>query len=232
MMIPMSEQPADRPAHIGEARLGALAKRQIDAARNDPRLSCGQEAIVANYWDAVEEAERHRRLSVWGVHELADSLEGEEVRLGVRHDAPDLTESQAASLQAAWERAELARAEIENEHPFANAVTLVALQSALDALVEELVPSWATVLRLEWAIDSLEGEPKVLWDSLPEEVRHRLRFSFVEALIDLVRISRADYREYSAAVNAYGAEIVRRLMRDLVDDVDLAAWRGHVELNV
>jgi hypothetical protein len=45
-----------------------------------------------------------------------------------------------------------------------------------------------------------------------------------------VQLRRADYRRYSAAVRAYGAEIVRRAMLGLYDgtecDVELTGWRG------
>lgn len=67
---------------------------------------------------------------MWGLTELADS---------VQH-AQDRGDHDEVTLAAAGERADLARAELTNEYPFLNAMTLVALYSALDALVEDLAP--------------------------------------------------------------------------------------------
>jgi hypothetical protein len=78
-------------------------------------------------------------LAVGGLHELAEALEREEQRLGVRRS--DAGEEHVAALQAAWERAELARAELDNGNPHANAQALISMNSALDAMVEELAPS-------------------------------------------------------------------------------------------
>ena len=50
-----------------------------------------------------------------------------------------------------------------------------------------------------------------------------------------VRVTRADYRRYSAAIRCYGAEISRRAMLGLYDgtqhDVDLAQWRDWYRIN-
>ncbi len=76
------------------------------------------------------------------MHELTHALEREEDRLGVKHDADDLTRDAATTLQAAYERAEMAKAELANDSPHANAQALVSLNSALDAMVENLAKSW------------------------------------------------------------------------------------------
>jgi hypothetical protein len=63
-------------SHIGEASLGAFARRQLDAARRDPRLDrTDNRAMVADFCDALEEAERVRTLGLMGLHELTLALQ-------------------------------------------------------------------------------------------------------------------------------------------------------------
>ncbi len=96
--------------------------------------------MVADFWSAIEEAERVRMLGVLGLHELQNVLHREEQRLGVSHKTANLPGDVARDLQAAWERAEMARLEIANGHPHLNAQALLSMNSALDALVEEFAP--------------------------------------------------------------------------------------------
>jgi hypothetical protein len=297
---------------IGEEGLDQriYARLQLEGTRSDPRLTRGRGSMIADYHEAVEEVERLRFLMEAGLHELSKSLEREEAALGVGRNDPHLTSSQTDALQAAWERAELARAEITNELPYVHAVALVGLQSALDALVEELVPAWRGALEIESRIARLDGDALAAWQSVPEDKQHLLKQAMAEELVaqipkktrrdwkpkggeganryetalehaglhaggrrpvpddldvalaelnalrnvivhragrvdaaalqaapglpyaegDFVRVSRAQYRMYSAAAQAYGAEVIRRLMRDLVDDVDLRQWRHHAKL--
>ncbi len=77
--------------------------------------------MIADFWDAMEEAERVRTLGLMGLHELTRAIEREEDRLGVRRDADDLDAADEATLQAAYERAEWAKAELANESPHGNA---------------------------------------------------------------------------------------------------------------
>ncbi len=48
---------------------------------------------------------------------------------------------------------------------------------------------------------------------------------------ELVRVTRAEYRLYSAALWTYGEEVIRRLMGDLVPAPPLADWRQNYTLN-
>jgi hypothetical protein len=129
---------------VGADQVGDFARQQLEAARRDPRLDWGpdDETAIADFWVAVEEAERVRNLGLWGLQELTHALERKEDRLGVKHDADDLDEDAAATLQAAYERAEMAKAELANGSPHGNAQALVSLNSALDAMVENLAKSW------------------------------------------------------------------------------------------
>jgi hypothetical protein len=75
------------------------------------------------------------------LHELQHALERQEARLGVSGDDDNLSDDVVRALQAAWERAEMARIEIDNGHPHLSAQALLSMNSALDALIEEFVPS-------------------------------------------------------------------------------------------
>jgi hypothetical protein len=48
--------------------------------------------MVADFWDAMEEAERTRMLGVLGLHELTKTLEREEREQGITRDDADLDE--------------------------------------------------------------------------------------------------------------------------------------------
>lgn len=301
---------------IGEEQLGEFARKQIDAARRDPRLERGRGASVADYWDALEEAERVRMLDILGLHELQHALDREEQRLGVSRNDEDLDPSVARRLQAYWERSEMARVEIANDHPHLNAQALVSFMSALDALVEEFVPSMRSILAMALADKTLrqaEAEHPDAAAQLTPELRERFRDAAQAVLEDqvlpkpkrlsgggatryetrleavqlqapddrpipadldqalnelgalrnvlvhragrvdkqaleqapslryqegdLVRVSRDDYRTYTAAVRCYGAEVVFRSMRswpevsDGEDGPNLSDWRGYVRIN-
>jgi hypothetical protein len=99
----------------------SLAERQLANARRDPRLDHTRDAVVADWWAAVEAAERTRIVSILGVQALAGDTSREREK-------------------AMRERRELAEADIENEFAELNAMTLVSLLSALDALIESLAP--------------------------------------------------------------------------------------------
>jgi hypothetical protein len=141
------------PEVVGEAGLGELARRQIEAARRDPRLEREDGAVVADFYDAIEEAERTRGLGILGLHELKLTLERKERELGVRHDDSNLTPQQASTLQAYWERTESAQAEIANDYAALNAQALIAMHSALDAMVDGLAPAMREI-----RVDAFSGE--------------------------------------------------------------------------
>lgn len=290
---------------VGAHAVGDFARRQLEAARRDPRLDRADgRAMIADFWDAMEEAERVRTLSLMGLHELTSALEREEARLGVRRDADGLDADAAATLQAAYERTEWAKAELANECPHGNAQALISMNSALDAMVEELVKHWRSfhVERIghkmlakgrqaggEAVEDAIRQEvdrivPKASkprgsgiaryekplrrfgWGAsadrpIPDDLNAAL--TELGALRDVlvhragrvdetaleqaptlrygvgqfVRISREDYRQYSAAIRCYAEEISFRGMRgwpevtDERDGSDLARWRDYVRVN-
>lgn len=301
---------------IGEENVGKFARSQLEAARRDPRLDRRNgRAMMADFRDAMEEAERVRTLSLLGLHELTEALNREEARLGVQRDSSTLTGEQARSLQKAWERAEWAGAELANESPHSNAQALISMNSALDAMVEELVKHWRTVhvdhttatilakgmqavpeaaaqaqpevLEAVQEVVRSEAErmvPKALRPKGTGVVRYEKPLGRIglaapedrpvppdldQALAELnavrdvlvhragrvdakalelapslryeegqfVRLSRADFRIYSAAIRCYASEIGFRGIRawpevtDERDGPDLANWRDYVMIN-
>lgn len=116
------------------------ADRQLADARRDPRLAHGREAVVADWWAAMGAAERVRTLADWGIHELVDSEVREERRVDASGHTDPADPRRRAASEAAHQRAVLARAEWDNQLVEHNAMTLISMVCALDALVEELVP--------------------------------------------------------------------------------------------
>ncbi|HSZ70578.1 MAG TPA: hypothetical protein VK756_09460 [Solirubrobacteraceae bacterium] len=123
-----------------EDRPESLASRELAAARRDPRLTHGRDAVVADWWAAMGAAERTRKLADWGMQELIESEAHERHRLQAQGSTERDDPQRAAAMCAAHERAELARAEKDNQLVEHNAVTLISMVGALDALVEELAP--------------------------------------------------------------------------------------------
>lgn len=111
---------------------------EIGRARRDPRLRHGRQAVIADWRPAMESAERVRRLADWGLHALRGAEDLERVRLEGSSADPDHADR---ALEAARQRAALAAAEAGNQMVELNAMTLVAMVSATDALVEGLVPA-------------------------------------------------------------------------------------------
>lgn len=286
--------------------------RSLDEARDDPRLHRKRGAMIGDFQLALDEAERMRELATWGIHELTRSVERTEAELGVSRTDPELAAEHGAELRAAWQRAEIAKSEETNEYPHLHASALVAMVSALDAMVEELVPAFREFLvdlNARHLVDRIaelgpltlddhdrdetiavlrevlaaklppsrppKGKGSVRYEASLEKLGlaappdrpipvdldaalteigvlrdvlvHRagrlddrglsqaptLRSRYEDG--DFIRINRADYRRYSAAIRCYGAEIARRAMLGLWDgsddDVDLATWRNWHRVN-
>lgn len=241
-----------------------LAEMQLAHAWREPRLGHGPRAVVGDWRGALEAAERTRTVALMGLWELA--------RTAIHEPDPM---SGTAEQRAAWERAELARAEEASGNFELNAFTLIGILSALDALVETLVarlhedlpeavkkekapvPRDAGARRWEKPLAYVGlGAPTEnpvtpsLDDALREAVslRHALvhragrvgirdrkdaptlRLRYEEGA--LIRITRDDFRTYSAAVAAYGDAVVFRLLGPtLTHPVNLADWRNYALIN-
>jgi hypothetical protein len=278
-----------------------LAQQQLAAAGRDPRLDRDDRAVVGDFFDYLDEADRVRALAIGGMAELEQALDREEARLGVRRNAPELTAEQVSSLEAAWERKELAEAENANGYPHLNALTLIGLCGALDGYIETLIPSlrWVEIMgRAQKALEQAAAETPVrdevreqllraaetvvrdhLWKQRPRprgvgasrheavlataglagqpgrEIPEDMDRALTEAMTlrhvlvhragrvdakaledcpwlpykvgEFVRISRVKYREYSAAIRAYGLEVTGRVFGGLPMP-DLGRWRDYV----
>jgi hypothetical protein len=162
---------------IGEEGLGEYAREQLEAARRHPRLERGSGAMIADFWAAMEEADRTRMAAIFGLHELQRGLKREQERF----DAEGGDKRAEAELQALWERAELARAEIENDHPAFNAHALIAMNSALDALVEQFVEAVRDLpflVRMKEAEEKVPEAAKILTPEIREAMLEKLREAF------------------------------------------------------
>ncbi len=281
---------------------------ELQAAKRDPRLDRPRGATIGDFHDYLAEAERVRRLHIWSLHEMRQALVREGTRLEAGRSLPDLREDVAATLVAAAERAQLAEAEIANDHPYVNGTTLVGMHGALDALVDELAPatsSWTVDQHARAVVEQARTRHPELTEALSPEVIRAVQLALRDELAKqvpkiprlwghgverwerllrpaglgaptmraippdldqalkeltnlrdvlvhragrldskavracpslteelhfreghLVRLRRPHYRRYSAAVRAYGAEIIRRtLARGGMDyPVDLANW--------
>lgn len=167
--------------------------------------------MVADFWDAIEEAERARSLALMGVHELAKTLERQEKELGVSREDADLPDDVFRTLQALWERAESASIEITNGFSHFNAQALLSMNSALDSLVEELVPAtrdaWVRTIVNEAFRDADEKSPDAAGAMTPE-LRERLMDVFRSQALDqfpeLVALSGKGIQRYERRLAQIG----------------------------
>lgn len=164
---------------IGEDGLSGYAREQLEAARYDPRLDRGHGGMVADFGAAVEEVERTRMMAIIGLQEIRRFYQREQEEF----DKQGGDQQREYDLQAYWERAELAQAEIANGHPSINAQALIGLYSALDALVEQFAPA---LRDLPFLVRLKEAEQQV-----PEAAEHltpELREQMIKTLQKLLEV--------------------------------------------
>lgn len=157
---------------------------KIQRARRDPRLGHGREAFIADWRSAMQAAERVRRLADWDLYELRESEELERLRLRLRLQRKYGT-YEAQALRAARERTALAAAEADNQMVELNAMTLVAMMSATDALVEELVPQAYEMLiesRVREMMDEAARQYPEASARLPDAQLDQMRRVLIDAL--------------------------------------------------
>jgi hypothetical protein len=163
---------------IGEDGLGEYAREQLEAARHDPRLDRGHGGMVADFGAAIEEVERTRMMAIIGLQEIRRFYQREREEFDRQGD-----QQREYEVQAYWERAELAQAEIDNGHPSINAQALIGLYSALDALVEQFAPA---LRDLPFLVRLKEAEKQV-----PEAAEHltpELREQMIRTLQHLLEV--------------------------------------------
>lgn len=136
----------------------------IAQAREDPRLSReNARAVVADFFEAVEEAERSHFLATLGVQALLAACDEQ---LGA--EAPEDGDI-APDLEAVRERRELAAAEIDNDFPYQHAALAISLLFALDALVEQLAPSARDIAIEATARNAMKTALQQVDDDLTQE---------------------------------------------------------------
>lgn len=190
--------------------MGELAKSELSAARHDPRMDRPRGGMVADFWDAVQEAERARAFAIYGLHEMAKAVEHTEQKLGVKHDDPNLNDEALRELQAAWERAAIAKAEIQNDHPQQNAHALIALNSALDGMVEEFVAS-VRALQTRWFSEQLVKRAE---EQVPD-AKHALHDRMREKLTEITEPLIAAKLPKLSRLRGSGSERYERPLRDV-----------------
>lgn len=165
---------------IGEEALGGYARYQIEAARRDRRLGRGHGAMIDDFGLAVEEVERTRMMNIIGLQEIRESYKHAKADF----DAHGGSRQREDEVQTFWQRAELAQVEADRDHPAINAQALVALNSALDALVEHLV---AAVRDLPFQMRMRQAEEQV-----PEAAEHltpEIRQQLISKMQDLLNFA-------------------------------------------
>jgi hypothetical protein len=162
---------------IGEDGLGDYARDQLDAARRDRRLEGGHGAMIDDFGLAVEEVERTRMMSQIGLAEIRSAYRRE--RESFDTDGGD--RERESDVQVFWQRAEFAEAEIDHDYPAINAQALIALNSALDALVEYLTPA-VRDLPFQARMRQAEAEVPQAAERLTPEIRQALIAKMQELL--------------------------------------------------
>ena len=115
------------PPDYGRDYLAGLALTQVEQAENDPRAE-QQVGLRDAFYAATGEAENLRLLAQLGLLKLA--------RQPIEEGSVN-----ADDWQAKWEQSHLAQLMVDTDFPYLNAMTLVAIYSAVDAMIESLVPS-------------------------------------------------------------------------------------------
>jgi hypothetical protein len=135
--------------------------------------------MIDDFGLAIEEVERTRMMSQIGLEEIRHAYDREKADF-VANGGDQQREYE---VQVFWQRAELARAAAESNYPAINAQALVALNSALDALVEHLVPA---VRDLPFEMRMKQAEEEV-----PEAVEHltpELRRELIAKMQELLKV--------------------------------------------
>lgn len=115
------------PDDFGRHLLGGLALAQIEQAENDPRAE-SEVGLRDAFYAATGEAESLRFLAQLGL-------------MKVSRQPDDNGSADVRARQAIWEQSHMAQLMVNADFPYLNGITLVSIYSAVDALIEGLVPS-------------------------------------------------------------------------------------------
>lgn len=168
----------DSSLEIGEEQVGEYARWQLEAARNDPRLSRSEPVLGDDFRHSLEEAQRTRQLGYLGLDELAASYDREKLKVSGSKDDAKLLRRRQAKLQGHWERSAMAKAELENDAPHLNASALVSVLSALDALVEGTPSTLVKIvagISLDKFMEGMPDEAKAQFSDMPDEMQQGIK---------------------------------------------------------
>jgi hypothetical protein len=202
---------------IGEDGLGGYARDQLEVARRDPRLQRGHGAMIDDFGLALEEVERTRMMSQIGLEEIRHAYERERADF----DANGGDQQREDNVQAYWERAELARIEIENDYPAINAQALIALNSALDALIQYLAPA-VRDMPFEMSLKKAEEAVPGAAERLTPELRRKM-IDEVQKLLKVDELKRLEGKgavRYERRLRAAGLGAAED--RPIPEDLDQA----------
>jgi hypothetical protein len=179
-----------RLVNFGEENLGEFARSQLEAARRDPRLERGRGAMIADFNAALEEAEQTRTFSIVGLHELRGASDrAQKEHAATQDDEP--TPEKAQEQQALWERSAMAAALLDSDNAALNAQTLVMMNGALDAMVEELAPSMQAIL-VGAAVDKLIGSAEEEVPDAAAQITDEMREQLRKVLPDVVKVPKLE----------------------------------------
>ena len=111
----------------GRDHLAGLALAQIEQTENDPRAA-EEVGLRDAFYAATGEAERLRSLAQLGLGKIRTQP--------IEDGSQDRSERQGK-----WEQSYMAQLMCDGDFAYLNGVTLVAIYSAVDAMIESLVPS-------------------------------------------------------------------------------------------
>lgn len=202
---------------MSEEEPRTFAEHQLANARVDPRRRRGEEAMVADWREGVEALERVRGFSIFSILELHRALDSRDLR--------PTDESHLA--QVMWQRRELAKAEIANDFAELNAMTLVGLVGALDALVESLAPrarEMQVALEISERLDELRQDQPQTFAKVQDDELAKVREAAVKVMteqLDEIRQARGGGAERWEEVLRH-AGLQAPEDRPIPEDMDLA----------
>ena len=176
------------PEDYGRDHLAGLALTQIEQAENDPRA---QEEVGLRdaFYAATGEAENVRFLAELGLVKVSSQL--------VEDSSAD-----TRTRQAKWEQSHMAQLMIDGDHAYLNGMTLISIYSAVDALIERLVPSRVEAMIAMRALAILDELGLDLADARTEQLFKAVMAS-AQASETLAKIAKSAGRVGSGGLSRY-----------------------------
>ncbi|MCW2992596.1 MAG: hypothetical protein JWQ18_91 [Conexibacter sp.] len=188
----------------GRHRLAGLALGQIEQAENDPRRADAV-GLRDAFYAATGEAENLRFLAELGLRKVS---------------------AQPVDHQAKWEQAYMAQLMIDGDFAYVNGMTLVAIYSAVDAMIESMVPSRVEAIIALQALAILDQLGSEL-DSAEAERLFKSAMASVQMSEALAKLVKKAGRVGSGGLSRYErhlqvAGLANFPDREFPDDLDVA----------